>query len=148
MAGLQASTAIVRWPGVGRFRFAFSELVRTSGDAVTLVPRSRWDAAAATGGAQHGGFVKGVELFDAAFFSMVEDAGNLHRDAKALFLEKGNDVVQGLVFTCKRLIANVATFLVNWKSFAGVAEKSKLDVGAVEKQLIGNGNHHHILPTW
>jgi iturin family lipopeptide synthetase A len=67
-----------RMPGA-RDPDAFWELIRDGGDAITEIPPERWDVDACfdpergrpgKSYTRHGGFLDGVELFDAAFFGI------------------------------------------------------------------------------
>jgi amino acid adenylation domain-containing protein len=81
--GAREPVAIVgvacRFPGGADTPAAFWELLRDGRDAVTAVPADRWpvdvffdDDPAAPGkmSARHGGFLRGIEEFDAAFFGI------------------------------------------------------------------------------
>jgi myxalamid-type polyketide synthase MxaC len=56
-----------RFPGAADAD-AFWELLREGRDAITPVPADRWDASLFEGAGQYGGFLDGVEMFDARFF--------------------------------------------------------------------------------
>jgi acyl transferase domain-containing protein/acyl-CoA synthetase (AMP-forming)/AMP-acid ligase II/acyl carrier protein len=58
-----------RFPGAPDLD-AFHKLLREGVDGTSAVPPDRWDPAAADGAPPHGGFIEGVERFDAAFFGI------------------------------------------------------------------------------
>ena len=83
------------WPGSVSERL--HGIIDASGDAVTKVPRQRWDAASSVGhlsgaqsdSVQHGSFLSGVERFDCGFFGISRAEAAAMDPQQRLLLEVG-----------------------------------------------------------
>ncbi|WP_327320411.1 SDR family NAD(P)-dependent oxidoreductase [Streptomyces sp. NBC_01235] len=93
-----------RYPGAASLEEFWANL-RSGVDSVTEVPAERWDPQV-TGGGRWGGFLDGVDTFDALFFHMSPADAELTDPQERLFLECAYATLQDAGYTRARAAAH------------------------------------------
>jgi acyl transferase domain-containing protein len=143
-----------RFPGGADSPEAFWRLLADGRDAITEVPPGRWDAAAiydpdpsvpGRTNARHGGFLQGIETFDAAFFGISPREASRMDPQQRLFLEVAWDAVDDAGLDIDRLAGTATGVFVGLHSQA--ADYFWFDLAHPERMdpFTGPGTSHNIV---